>query len=83
LHNLAKDPTIIGMLFALKVTQIVIAVLLMGLILIQSKGVGLGSTFGGGEVYFARRGAEKILFVFTIVISILFITSSVVNVWLN
>ncbi len=71
------------MLFALKVTQIILAVILMGLILIQSKGVGLGSAFGGGEVYFARRGVEKILFVFTIIIAVLFITSSIVNVWLN
>ena len=54
--------------------QIVISVLLIGAILLQRKGGGLGSAFGGdGAVYHARRGFEKMLFVGTIILAVLFI----------
>ncbi|MEK9175778.1 MAG: preprotein translocase subunit SecG [Patescibacteria group bacterium] len=54
--------------------QIVISVLLIGAILLQQKGGGLGSAFGGdGQVYRSRRGIEKALFVLTIIFVILFI----------
>jgi protein translocase SecG subunit len=66
----------------LKIIQIVVSVILLILILIQSKGVGLSSAFGGGgEVYFARRGAERLVFILTVVIALVFITSSLFNVW--
>ncbi len=68
----------------IRLIQIVLSILLLTLILIQSKGVGLSGAFGGGgEVYFARRGAEKIIFIGTIVTAILFVASSLVNVWLG
>ncbi len=54
--------------------QIVISVLLIGAILLQQKGGGLGSAFGGdGQVYRSRRGIEKILFIVTIILAVLFI----------
>lgn len=54
--------------------QIVISVLLIGAILLQQKGGGLGSAFGGdGQVYRSRRGIEKALFILTIIFAILFI----------
>lgn len=54
--------------------QIGLAVLLVASILLQSKGTALGGAFGGGDsnVYRTKRGAEKVLFVGTIVLAILF-----------
>lgn len=49
-------------------SQVGISVLLIILILLQARGVGLGSTFGGeGNFYFTKRGAEKTIFTLTIV----------------
>lgn len=60
--------------------QIVISVLLIGAILLQQKGGGLGSAFGGdGQVYRSRRGIEKILFIVTIVFAVLFIGGSLAS----
>ncbi len=56
------------------VFQIVVSLLLIGAILLQQKGGGLGSAFGGdGQVYRSRRGMEKALFVATILFAALFI----------
>lgn len=42
-------------------------------ILLQAKGAGLGAVFGGeGNVYRTKRGAEKVLFIATIVLAIIF-----------
>lgn len=42
-------------------------------ILMQSRGVGLAGVFGGSDaVYRTKRGMEKILFISTIVLAILF-----------
>lgn len=65
----------------ISVLQLILGFLLIGLILLQSKGTGLGSTFGGGmEFYGTKRGAEKMIFVFTIVIAILFFISLIVGI---
>lgn len=44
-------------------------------VLMQSRGSGLGSTFGGGDssVYRSRRGVEARLYQFTIVLAVLFV----------
>ncbi|MDO8452719.1 MAG: preprotein translocase subunit SecG [bacterium] len=61
----------------LVVGQFVLAVLLSASILLQSRGAGLGSSWGGGgELYSTRRGVEKILFRLTVLLAILFIGSS-------
>ncbi len=58
----------------LTIVQIVISVLLMLAILLQSRGTGLGNTFGGeGNVYRTKRGVEKVLFRATIVFAVLFL----------
>ena len=58
----------------LGILQIIVSILLVVLILLQPRGVGLGSTFGGeGNVYFTKRGAEKIVFYLTIAMAILFL----------
>lgn len=61
----------------IKISQVIIAILLTIAILVQNRGAGLSSVFGGeGGVYRARRGAEKNLFLITIILSILFFTIS-------
>lgn len=56
------------------IAQIVVSVLLAAAILLQSRGSGLGATFGGdGNVYRTKRGVEKILFRATIVLAVLFL----------
>ncbi len=53
--------------------QILISIALMASILLQSRGAGLGATFGGdSSVYRSRRGIEKRLFQFTVVLTIVF-----------
>lgn len=50
-----------------------LAVLLTGAILLQQKGSGLGSAFGGSSnIYTTKRGIDKALFRLTIVLSVLF-----------
>lgn len=47
---------------------------LIAAVLLQSRGAGLGSTFGGeSSVYRSRRGVEKRLYQFTIVLALLFV----------
>lgn len=54
----------------------------MGLILIQYSEAGAGSAFGGGDNFSSgfhtRRGAEKTIFIATVVIGVLFVASSFV-----
>ncbi len=60
--------------------QIVLAVLLIASILLQGRGAGLGSAWGGeGEMYGTRRGVEKILFRGTIVLAVLFVLVSIAS----
>jgi preprotein translocase subunit SecG len=49
------------------------AVLLILFVLLQSRGVGLSSTFGGdGAFYRTRRGPEKLLFNLTVFLTTTF-----------
>ena len=58
---------------SLGIVQIIISVALIAAILLQSKGSGLGSVFGGdGSVFRTRRGAEKGLFQLTIILAVAF-----------
>lgn len=61
--------------------QIVLSITLIVVILLGSKGGGLSSVFGGeGSVYKTRRGIEKTLFNAAVVLSILFLLSSLISV---
>ncbi|MDP2704862.1 MAG: preprotein translocase subunit SecG [Patescibacteria group bacterium] len=60
-------------------TQILLAILLIGGILLQRSEASLGSAFGVdgfSSTRYARRGFEKLLFNGTIVVAILFIIST-------
>lgn len=64
----------------LVVFQIILAVLLIGSILLQQKGSGIGSAFGGSSnIYSTKRGVDKMLFNATIIISILFFLVALAN----
>ncbi|MCG2697862.1 preprotein translocase subunit SecG [Candidatus Parcubacteria bacterium] len=61
----------------LQIIQLVIAVSLMAVILLQNRGSGLAGIFGGsGGVFRTKRGIEKTLFTATIILSILFLAVS-------
>jgi protein translocase SecG subunit len=47
-------------------------------VLMQSRGSGLGATFGGGDAssFRTRRGVEQRLYQFTIALSVLFVVVS-------
>lgn len=65
----------------LPIVQIVISILLVGAILLQQRGTGLSATFGGeGNVYRTKRGLEKVIFIATIVLAVLFFGSALLNI---
>ena len=58
----------------LAIGQILLSIALMVAILMQARGTGLSGTFGGDSaVYRSRRGIEKRLWQFTILLLVLFI----------
>lgn len=65
---------------ALPWIQIIVAVLLVGMILLQRSGAELGGAFGGGDgsggTLYTRRGFEQVLFIATIVLAIIFVASN-------
>jgi preprotein translocase subunit SecG len=65
----------------LNIVQIIISVILTALIILQAQG-GLGGIFGGGggSVYRTRRGMEKTMFQFTIILAIAFLVISMLSV---
>ena len=69
------------MKYYLDIAQIVLSVLLITAILLQQRGGGLGSAFGGGEQFYGtRRGVEKVLFSATIVIAVLFLAAAIARI---
>ena len=65
---------------ALAFGQLIVAIALTFSILLQSRGSGLGGTFGGDSaVYRSRRGIERRLWQFTIVLLILFVLFSLAS----
>ncbi len=68
----------------LRIAQIVISILLIIVILLQSRGTALGGVFGGSSsVFLTKRGIEKKLFIFTIILAVLFFVVSLASVFLN
>ena len=58
----------------LAIGQIIVSIALIAAILMQARGTGLSGTFGGDSaVYRSRRGVERRLWQFTIVLLGLFV----------
>jgi len=66
------------------ILQILISVLLIALILVQARGAGLGEAWGGSSEFFvSRRGMEKIIFLATVILAVLFLLSSFISLLLS
>ncbi len=66
------------MIKILSIIQIVVSLLLIACILVQSRGGGLSTAFGGtGESYSTKRGLEKKIFIATIALAVIFLGLSV------
>jgi len=65
----------------LTLIQIFISIALIVLILLQEKSGGIGGAFGGsdGGFYQTKRGLDKIFFISTIVLIIIFTLLSLLN----
>ncbi len=73
------------MLTILNVVLIILSVALIAAILLQSRGGGLGSIFGGdmaGGQYKTRRGLEKTLFQVTIGLSVTFFVLVIIGAFM-
>ena len=58
----------------LAIGQIIVSFALIAAILLQARGTGLSGTFGGDSaVYRSRRGVERRLWQFTILLLVLFV----------
>ena len=65
---------------AMAIGQDIIGAFLIAAILLQARGSGLSATFGGdSSVYRSRRGIERRLWQFTILLAILFCLFSIVS----
>ena len=63
------------------VIQIVLSLALIMVILLQVKGGGLGGIFGQADTVFrTKRGLERRLFQFTIILVVLFIIVAIVTI---
>ncbi len=63
----------------MSVILIIVSVLIIGVTLIQGKGGGLGSAWGGAGGFQTRRGLEKWLLRFTAFLVFVFFVLSVIN----
>jgi len=64
------------------IVQVILAVLLMVVILLQSRGASLGEAWGGSSAFYtSRRGVDKTLFIITIIVAILFMLVAVANLF--
>ena len=64
----------------LYIAQIVVAVALILVALLQVRGGGLGGIFGQADtVYRTKRGVEKTLFQLTIALAVIFVILSIVS----
>ena len=68
----------------LTIAQMVLSVALVLVLLLQVRGGGLGGIFGQPDtVYRTKRGVEKTLFQFTIVLAVLFVIISLLMLRLS
>lgn len=68
----------------LLISQAVVALFLTVSILLQNRGSGLGTVFGGDfGGYYTKRGFERFLVIATIILAVLFLVLAAVNVSLS
>lgn len=65
----------------LNIVQILISIVLIVVVLLQTRGSGFSATFNSdSSIYRSRRGVEKTLFNFTIGLAALFVLISIISV---
>ncbi len=83
LHTKARKLLVLSAyLPAIRIVQIILCVAVIVFILLQARGAGLGSAFGGsstGSVFKTRRGVERLIFNITIVFVVLFCLISILS----
>jgi preprotein translocase subunit SecG len=68
----------------LYIAQIIVAAALIGAVLLQVRGGGLGGIFGQPDTVFrTRRGLEKTLLQLTVVLVVLFVVLAILTVRLS
>ena len=71
---------------ALRIIEIILCVAVIIFVLLQVRGAGLGSAFGGssaGSVFKTRRGVERLVFNLTIIFVVLFSIVSLLSALLR
>lgn len=70
---------------AINIAMILLSVMLIGVILLQTKGSSFSGAFGGdtSSIYKTRRGVEKSLFQFTIVLAAVFVVMAIISSFVN
>jgi preprotein translocase subunit SecG len=65
----------------LNIVEILISIVLIVVVLLQTRGSGFSATFSSdSSIYRSRRGVEKTLFNFTIALAVLFVLISIASV---
>jgi protein translocase SecG subunit len=68
------------MLRIVNFAEIITAILLVISILLQNKGAGLSGTFGGDfGGYYTKRGMEKFLAIFSVILATIFIALAILS----
>jgi len=66
------------------ILQIIVSVLLAISVLLQNRGSGLSSAFGGDfGGYYTKRGMEKFLFYVSIILGTIFIALAIAMIWIS
>ncbi|MBI2483296.1 preprotein translocase subunit SecG [Candidatus Uhrbacteria bacterium] len=69
---------------ALRILQVLSAILLIVVVLLQQRGTGLGSSFGGDSTsYRTIRGLERTLAVITAALAVIFFGSALAQIALS
>lgn len=75
--------TMHGLEAILPYIQIVVSFLLIGAVILQQRGAGVGGAFGGDNFaseFYVRRGGELWLFRATIILALLFVASALLSI---